>query len=51
MAKEKVDAYICKDGILIHERNTNQMSIWYESLDDIKIIKTKRKIEEIIALL
>lgn len=48
MSKEKVDVYICPDGVLIHEKNKNMIHQWFKSLESIKIIQSKRTIQQII---
>lgn len=48
MSKGNVNVYICKDGVLVHEKATNSFSVWYESLDLIKIIKSERTVEDVL---
>lgn len=48
MSKGNVNVYICEDGILIHEKKDNSFYVWYESLDFIRIIKSKRTVQEIM---
>ena len=51
MPKGKIDVFLCEDGVLIHEKDENTIYTWYESLDFIKIIKSKRKVEEVLSSL
>lgn len=48
VSKGEVDVYLCEDGVLIYERNENMIHTWFASLDLIKIIKSKRTIQQII---
>jgi len=48
MPKGTINFFICSDGILVHDKDENQIYTWYESLDFIKIIKSKRTVEEVL---
>lgn len=48
MPKGKVNFFICSDGILVHDKDENQIHTWYESLDSIKIMKSKRTVVEVL---
>ena len=48
MSKGYIDIYICIDGVLVHDKKDNSIEIWYENQHFIKILKSKRKIEEVL---
>ncbi len=48
MSKGNINLWLCIDGFIIHEKDTNAVTIHYDALDFIKIIKSKRKVEEVL---
>lgn len=48
MPKGNVNIYLCEDGVLIHDKNSGRIYTWHNSLDFIKIIKSKRKVEDVM---